>query len=215
MDSTKACKKEIAYFMRRLYKRGLTTTTGGNISVLLPNKVLLITASQTDKARMKAHEVALVDMHGRQLSTSLKPSMETAMHIAIYKKRPDVRCIIHAHPPLATAFAAAHQTINTALTGEGRALLGQPALAPYALMGSSELARNVADLAAYTHVVLMANHGVITLGKSLMEAFERMEVLENNARTDLLCRQLGGHKALAPDQLQAIDLLMKQNNEDS
>lgn len=215
MDNTKAWKKEIAYFMRRLYKKGLTTTSGGNISVMLPNHIMLITASQTDKGRMKPDDIALVDRQARMLSTSHKPSMETGMHLAIYRARPDVHCIVHAHPPLATAFAAAHQNINTALTGEGRALLGETVVAPYALMGSTALAESVAEAVLQSHAVLMANHGAITLGKNLMEAFERMEVLENHARMELACAQLGGYKALGNKALQDIDAFMTQNHDHS
>lgn len=176
--------------------------------MMLPNHIMLITASQTDKGRMKPDDIALVDRQARLLSTSHKPSMETGMHLAIYRKRPDVHCIVHAHPPLATAFAAAHQNVNTALTGEGRALLGETVVAPYALMGSATLAKNASEAATQTNAVLLANHGAITLGKNLMEAFERMEVLENHARMELACYRLGGPKVLDDNALQAIDHLM-------
>ncbi len=209
MDKTGAYKKEVAYFMRRLYKRGLTTTSGGNISLKLSDVAVLITASQTDKGRMKAEDVARIDMHGRNLSARLMPSMETGMHLAIYKRRPDIKCIIHAHPPIATAFAVTHKNINTEIIGEAYALAGKPALAQYALMGSAELAAIVADAAAATNLILMANHGVMALGNSLLEAFDRLEVLENCARIELASSLIGETKTLNNSELKAIDELLK------
>jgi L-fuculose-phosphate aldolase len=208
MDNTKALKKEMAYFMRRLYKKGLTTTTGGNISVRMAGGIVLITASQTDKGRMKADEIAMVDLHGRQLSAKLRPSMETIMHLAVYRHRADISCIVHAHPPLSTSFAASHQTIETALMGEAYAIVGKPALAPYAIMGSDELAQSVALAASKAYVLLMANHGVLAMGTSLLEAFDRIEVTENCARIELASRLLGGGKPIDSSELAAIDKLL-------
>jgi L-fuculose-phosphate aldolase len=209
MDNSKALKKEIAYFMRRLYKRGLTTTSGGNISTRLPNGIVFITPSQTDKGRMKADEIAMVDMHARVLSTKLKPSMETGMHLAVYRTRNDINCIVHAHPPCATAYAAAHQNIDTSLVGEAYAIVGKPVLASYALMGSQELATIVAQAATNANVVLMANHGILAMGTSLIEAFDRLEVIESCARIGLNCRLLGGSIGLSNDQLTAIEEFIK------
>jgi L-fuculose-phosphate aldolase len=209
MDKSGAFRKEVAYFMRRLYKRGLTTTSGGNISLKLSDVTILITASQTDKGRMKADDVARIDFHGRNLSARLKPSMETGMHLAVYNRRPDIKCIIHAHPPIATAFAVAHKNINTAIIGEAYALAGKPSLAKYALMGSEALANAVAEAAADSNLILMANHGVMALGASLLEAFDRLEVLENCARIELASGLIGNTKALNDIELKAIDKLIK------
>ncbi|MDA3944265.1 MAG: class II aldolase/adducin family protein [Bacteroidetes bacterium] len=210
MNELNHYRKEIAYFMRRLYKRGLTTTSGGNISVKLPNGMILITASQTDKGRMKAQDIGMTDMQGRQLSTNVKLSMETGMHLAVYKARPDIHAIVHAHPPTATSFAVAHQPINPDLMGESRAVLGKIAVAPYKLMGSQELADAVAKEITDTHVVLLANHGVLAVGKSLLEAFDRLEVLEACAKIQLMSNMIGGAHALSHSDVQAIDKMMQQ-----
>lgn len=210
MDSTKPWKKEVAYFMRRLYKRGLTTTSGGNISLRLSDNVFLVTPSQTDKARMKAEEIVRIDKQGRKLSQGKNPSMETAMHLAIYHQRPDINCIVHAHPPFSTAFAVARKNINTAIMGEAYAIVGKPVVADYALMGSASLADIMARAAASAQVILMANHGVMALGNSMLEAFDRLEVLENCARIELVAKAVGGAISLDKSDLAAIEDLMQK-----
>ena len=208
MDALKTYKKDIAYFMRRLYKRGLTTTSGGNISMLQDN-FLLITPSQTDKGRMKAKEVCVVDTQGLNRTPKQKLSMETAMHQAVYAVRSDVRAIVHAHPPFATSFAVSHQTITTALMGESWSVLGLPAFAPYEIMGSEALAQNVAQAALHANVVVMANHGILAMGNSLLEAFDRIEVLENCAKIQLLASLNGTANELQSEQIEAINKLIQ------
>ncbi len=208
MNELNHFKKEIAYFMRRLYKRGLTTTSGGNISVKLPNGMVLITASQTDKGRMKAAEVGMTDMHGRNLNNNLKLSMETGMHLAVYKCRPDAHAIVHAHPPLATSFAVAHKSINVDLMGESRAVIGKIATAHYQLMGTQALAEAVAKEITAANAILLANHGVLTVGKSLLEAFDRLEVLESCAKIEIFSNLIGKAHPLSNEDVQAIDNLM-------
>ncbi|MBZ0244079.1 MAG: class II aldolase/adducin family protein [Bacteroidales bacterium] len=209
MNEVNHFRKEIAYYMRRLYKRGLTTTSGGNISMKLPNGMILITASQTDKGRMKAADVGMSDMQGRNLSTRLKLSMETGMHIAVYKARPDICAIVHAHPPLATSFAVAHKPINTMLMGESRAVLGDITMAPYQLMGTTALAESVATHLAQAKVVLLANHGVLAVGKDLLQAFDRLEVTEACAKIQLFSQLIGQPQALTADEVLAIDKLIQ------
>ena len=203
----KTLKKEIAYFMRRLYKRGLTTTFGGNISVRIKNFVL-ITASQTDKGRMKAADICVLNTDGQQIDKKRKVSMETSMHLAIYAARPDISAIVHAHPPVASSFAVNHQNINTRLTAEAWAVLGEVELADYALMGTTELAQTVAKASVDAAVVLMKNHGVLAVGQSLTEAFDRVEVLENAAKIHILSKLSGQQTELTPLQIQAINKLI-------
>lgn len=193
-------KKEMAYFMRRLYKQGLTTACGGNISLRYQDFILM-TASQTDKGRMGSTEICELNLSGRPLNPEIKVSMEAAMHLAIYAARPDVTAIIHAHPPMASAHTVTYSAINTRLTAEAWIVLGEPIFADYALPGSEELAAKVAAKIGEAKVVLLKNHGALTVGNSLIQAFDRMEVLENTARIQLFA-QLAGR----PQQLSAADL---------
>jgi L-fuculose-phosphate aldolase len=204
----KDVRKEVAFYMRRLYERGLTTSSGGNISVKIED-LMFITPTSYDKGTIKGRHIGMITMEGKNLTADLKPSMESAMHLAIYKIRPDVNAIVHAHPPVATSFTAMEKEINCALIAEARALLGKPVTAQYALMGTKELAEKTADAAKVNaQVILLRNHGIVCLGKDLLTAFERMEVLESAAKMTILTSILGSVTPLNKEQLREIDRLM-------
>ena len=208
--------------MRRLYRRGLTTASGGNISVRL-REGIFITPSGTDKGLIRGKQVGMLGFDGKNLTPHLKPSIESAMHLAIYHERKDVHAIVHAHPPIATSFTATQKEINCTLIAEARAVLGTPAVAPYALMGTQALAAAVAIAAGsgrnltllpnhqpevvHPNVIFLENHGIVCLGKDLLTAFDRMEVLEAAARMTLITGMLGGGKPLSSEQLAEIDSL--------
>jgi len=199
-------REQVAAFMRRLYKRYLTTATGGNVSMRVDSFVL-ITPSQIDKATLTGEDIVILDLKGNDQTGNAKKSMETGMHLAIYAKRPDVKAIVHAHPVFATSFAITGKQIKTNLAGEARAMLGDPELADYALMGTQKLANLVAKASLKSNVILMRNHGVITLGDSLFQAFDRMEVLEACSKMTLITDIMGGREELSTEQLKEIDNL--------
>jgi L-fuculose-phosphate aldolase len=206
----KEMRKAVARYMRRLYNRGLTTASGGNISVRLDDGIL-ITPSALDKASIKGKQVGILTFGGENLTPELKPSIESAMHLAIYQKRPDVHAIVHAHPPVASSFTAMRKGIDCTLIAEARAILRTPVITPYALMGTVELATLVAAAGAATskpNVILLENHGIVCLGKDLLTAFDRMEVLEAAAKMTLITSLTGEVKALNRQQIKEIDDLM-------
>ena len=182
----KAERKEVAYFMRRLYRCGLTTTSGGNISLRVSNDIILITATATDKGRMRWKEVGIMSILGENHTPDLTPSIEAELHLAIYRKKKDTLAIVHAHPLFATSFTAMNITIDTSLTAEARAILGDPVKVPYALMGTSELAKLAAENILNTEILLLENHGILTTGENLIQAFDKIEVLENAAKMTLI-----------------------------
>jgi L-fuculose-phosphate aldolase len=207
MDFTKE-KEEVAYFMRRLYDQKLTTTSGGNVSLRVGDKVL-ITPSQLDKGRIKAGEIGIIALDGKNLTPHLKISMESRMHLAIYHKRNDVKAIVHAHPVFATSFAIAGKEIKTNLAGEAWAVLGKTTFAPYALMGSQNLADNVGMAALKSNCILMENHGILCVGENLLQAFDRLEVLEAAAKMNIITQLLGNSKELTPEELKEISILFE------
>ncbi len=198
-------REEVAYFMRRLYQQKLTTTSGGNLSMKMNDDTILITPSQIDKGRVEGTQIGIIDNSGNNKTPSLKLSMESGMHLAVYKKRPDAKAIVHAHPVIASSFAVSNKKINCRLMGEARYVLGEPVKAQYALMGTIELARIAADASLQSNVILLENHGILTIGHSLLQAFDRLEVLEAAAKTTLLAELMGGGKELSADQIRAID----------
>lgn len=172
--------------MRRLYNHGLTTTSGGNISYRISQDLILITPSATDKGRMRWREVGVMSILGQNLTPKLKPSIESEMHLSIYRKNNDVMAIVHAHPVFASSFTAMKCNIDTNLTAEAAAILGTPLMVPYALMGSADLAAIAADYVQKSDILLLENHGILTTGSNLLQAFDKIEVLENAAKMTLI-----------------------------
>ena len=199
-------RNEVAAFMRRLYDRGLTSCSGGNVSARLGDRVF-VTPSGLDKGRLSGDEVAAIGPDGRPVAGGPAPSMETGLHLAVYRSRPDASAIVHAHPPVATSFTASKRRIDCCLVGETRAIVGEPVTAPYALMGSEELAEAVAEAAVRGDVVLMANHGVLAVGRTLLEAFDRVEVLEAAARMTVIAGLIGDPRPLGDREIAGIDAL--------
>jgi len=201
----KAERKEVARFMRRLYIHGLTTTSGGNISLRISDDVIVITPSATDKGRMRWREVGLMNILGENLTPELRPSIEFEMHLSVYKRNKDIKAIVHAHPVCASAFTAMKSRISTILTAEARAILGDPVLVPYALMGTKDLASVVAGHAVNSDILLLENHGILTTGSTLLQAFDKIEVLENAAKMTLITELTGKKSPLTRERVHQID----------
>lgn len=198
-------RREVALFMRRLYRQGLTTTSGGNISLRISQEIILITPSATDKGRMRWNEVGIMTMKGENLTPELKPSIESEMHLSIYRAKNNISAIVHAHPLFASAFTAMKSSINTSLTSEARAICGEPTLVPYALMGTAQLAKLASDCILVSDILLLENHGVLAAGATLLQAFDRLEVLENAAKMTLITEITGKGKPLGKDRIREID----------
>jgi len=199
-------KFQVAYYMRLLYKRGLTTCSGGNVS-LRNEKIVFITTSQTDKSKICKDQIAEIGINGENFTPKLRPSMETQIHLKIFENRKDIKAIIHAHPTTATAFSASATEINTRLTGETRALLGNPLYTPYCMMGTDKLATEVANLSLKTNVIIMENHGIIALADTLQLAFERIELIEEAAKITLISQLIGNKKEIPENEILKIDNL--------
>ena len=184
-------KEEIAQMMRRIYERGLTTSLGGNISVRL-GQLMLITPSSLDKASLSASDIAEVDISsGRNLSENIRLSIESDMHRLIYLKRESAVAVIHAHPVFSSLFSASSDSISTDIIAESYYQIADLKKSTYALMGSERLAERVSDDAVSHTVLLLEKHGALTVSdKSLLEALERLECLENAAKMSLFSRVL-------------------------
>ena len=185
-------KASVASFMKRCYDRALTTATGGNISVRYGSR-MLITPSGKDKASLHADDIAEVSLDdGRNLTPTLRLSIESGMHRAIYLSRPDISAVVHCHPVFSSLFSASDERIDTALIAESWYLLDEVECVPYALMGTEDLALRVSAAASGgSNAFLLENHGALALGSDLLSAFDRMECLEQAAKLTYLSRGVG------------------------
>jgi L-fuculose-phosphate aldolase len=207
-DKFREERKEVARFMQRLYNRGLTTTSGGNISLKVSDEIIVITPSATDKGMMRWSEIGIMSPDGTNLTPYLRPSIESEMHLSIFRKS-KVRAIVHAHPVFASSFTAMKRKINTSLTADACAIAGDPVLVPYALMGTKELAEIVSDYILRSEILLLENHGILSAGSTLLQAFDRIEVLENAAKMTVITSLMGKSSMLSSSRIEDIKKLFR------
>jgi L-fuculose-phosphate aldolase len=184
-------RQEICRFGRMLHGRGFVAGTDGNISVRLSHDIVLCTPTSLCKGMMEPEDLVIVDLDGHQKNGTRHPSTELAMHLLFYSERPEVGAVVHAHPPTATGFAAAGISLEEALVAEVVTAFGKIPLASYGMPGTHELPDALRPLIPDYDAILMAHHGVVTCGHSLLRAYLNMESVEHYARVALVARQLG------------------------
>ena len=181
---------------RRMWLKDMCDANGGNHSCRLNDKRILATPTGISKGFMQPEDLVVLDLAGNQLSGHRRSTSEIFMHLVIYRERPDIQAVAHAHPRHATAFALAHQVPPEGLLPEVELLIGKIGLAPYQTPGTVEFAESLAPLLHQHSVLLLANHGAVAMGRGILEAYWRLEVLESCCATCLLARQLGGAQCL-------------------
>lgn len=200
-------RAEMVEVGRRLYQARLVAGSEGNISCRLGEWVLA-TPSGTCKGFLKPEQLVLVDLNGQPVRTGSQPvaavSSEIRIHLAVYRHRPDVQAVVHAHPVYATAFAMAGQPLNHRVHPEAVVLLGPIPLVPYGTPSTDELSQALTPYVADHDAFLLANHGALTVGGSLAGALYRMESLERLAQVSWLAVQLGGPRGLTQAQLDQL-----------
>jgi L-fuculose-phosphate aldolase len=197
-------RRDLVFFSRWLSRLGFTPGTSGNLSVRLDEHRLLVTPTGMSKYLLKLDDMVIVDLHGRLLAGSRNVTSEISMHLTVYDRRADVGAVIHSHPPIATAFACAGRALDEMLCQEAVMTLGVIPLAKYAVTGTSEVAASLVPFLPGHDAVLMANHGAISYGKTLLEAFQKMETLEHLAHVALVAHQLGSPQPLSVDQVDQL-----------
>lgn len=176
-------KKKLCKIGEKMKEAGLVAACDGNISFRNPNGTIVITPSGLPKGELKPSQLLVMDINGKVIKGEGKPSSETPLHLEIYKARPDVNAIIHAHPIVATAVTVAGLAFPSTIVTEGAIVLGKSVpTVPYAAPGSTELGKACAEYAKKVNVFLMERHGATALGKNLKEALYRMETLEAVAK---------------------------------
>lgn len=198
-------RKAVADCMKRLYDRGLTTVSGGNISLRLDGEKFCITPSGIDKGNLTPEVIAIVKFDGTNLTPNLKLSIETEMHRLVLLARPEMNAIVHAHPTYASAYSTQMPTtLNTKLTAEAYYILGDVINVPYSLMGTKTLAERVAEASKKHKTLLMENHGALVMSKTLLGAFDAMDLLERSAVMTSITQNLPGSHELTEAQMEEI-----------
>lgn len=201
-------KKELIKYGKLAGEKNMTPGVSGNLSVR-HNDNILITTSGSANAHLESDDFVLVDFDGQTEAVNKKPSSEKMLHIEYYKQRPEVNCVFHVHSPYLSTFAACNIALDEPLMPENIFYFGQIPLAKYALPGSFELVSNTAKYFKEYNVVLMANHGVISAGKTVREAYLNLELAESYAQVVLQSRFLGGAKPLSGREVEEIISLKK------
>ena len=189
-------REDICHIGRLVFQKGWVAANDGNITIRLDTERILATPTGVSKGMMQADDLIIVDMKGNKISGRAERTSEIAMHLTVYEMRPDIKAVVHAHPPVATGFATAGKPLNLALLPEVVIGLGCVPLAAYGLPGTPALTEPMLPLIPKYDAVLMANHGAVCYGEDVYKAYFRMETMEHFARIQLVAELLGGPKVL-------------------
>lgn len=203
-------RREICVAGRWIRDRGFVAATDGNISVRLGPDRILASPTGISKGMMTPEDLVITDLEGRRISGARDVSSEIAMHSLIYRRRPDVHAVCHAHPPTATGFAAAGMALDQPILCELVVTLGRVPLAPYGTPGTKQLSLAIEPYVAQHDAILLANHGVVTYGPDLLTAFMRMETTEHFAHVALVTQLLGKQNLLSDSEIEKLSAIRTQ-----
>lgn len=212
MVSEYEIKKQICDIGKRIYDRGMVAANDGNISVKLSDNEFLCTPTGVSKGFMTPEYICKVDADGNviQANKGFKPSSEIKMHMRVYKERPDVQAVVHAHPIYATSFAIAGIPLTQPIMPEAVIALGCVPIAEYGTPSTHEIPDAVSKYLQYYDAVLLENHGALAYSDSLLAAYHKMESLEFYAQLLFLSKQLGGPQELSKDQVEKLYEIRRQ-----
>src|SRR4030042_2197969 len=212
MPGTTRLKREMVEICRMLHRKNLVAATDGNVSARVGDR-LLTTPSGVNKGWVKEEQIITVDLNGRLVEGSGRPTSELAMHLTVYRLRPEVQAVVHAHPPLATAFTIAGVSLEEQVLPEVVLNLGVILTAAYATPSSPEGPEAIRELIKTHDALLLERHGAVTVGADLMEAYNKMEKLEHTALVLLLAHLLGGVRVLPPEEVaKLLSLKLKMDH---
>jgi L-fuculose-phosphate aldolase len=198
-------RDQIVLIISRIYKNGMTTTSGGNVSIIDDQGDIWVTPSGIDKGALVPEDINCIKADGTILGKH-KPSSEFPFHSAIYKIRPELKAIIHAHPPALVSFSIARVIPDTNVIPQAKYVCGPIGFAPYAIPGSEELGENIAAVFAESYnAVIMENHGTVVGGTDMKDAYQRFETLEFCARAIINAKTIGEVKTLTDEQIEGFE----------
>jgi L-fuculose-phosphate aldolase len=184
-------KEQICEIGRRLYNKGFAAANDGNITIRLNEREVLCTPTMVSKGFMKPEDICKVDYEGKQLAGTRKRSSEVLLHLAVYKERSDINAVVHCHPPYATAFAVAGEPIPKCILPEVEVFLGEVPMAVYETPGTQKFAETIVPYVKDCNTIILANHGTVTWGPTLENAYFNTEIIDAYCKILMLARQLG------------------------
>jgi L-fuculose-phosphate aldolase len=204
MTNVYKIKQEICQIGDRLYKKGFAAANDGNISVRIGRNEVICTPTLMSKGFMTPEDLCVVDMEGNQLDGRRKRTSEVMLHLAIMKARPEVKSVVHCHPPHATAFGVAREPVPQCVLPEVEIFLGDVPITRYAIPGSKEFADTVLPFVNKTNVIILANHGTVSYDATVERAYWWTEILDAYCRILMLARGLGRINYFTEPEAQAL-----------
>ncbi len=204
VKSEQEYRQDIVDVGKLIYQKGWVAANDGNISIRLDNNKILCTCTGISKGMMTVGDLIICDLDGNKMDGARERTSEIAMHLTIYRMRPDVSSVVHAHPTVATGFAVAGRPLNLALLPEVIIGLGSVPLAEYGLPGTPALTEGMLPYIPKYDAILMGNHGAVSYGEDVYKAFFKMETVEHFARIALVAELLGGPKVLPKDEVDKL-----------
>ena len=211
MDQSRKIKKEIVEAGRRLYQKGFVAANEGNISVRLKDKIV-VTPTMRCKGFLAVEDLVTMDLRGRKIEGALEPTSELLLHLHVYRKRPDVTTIIHAHPPYSTALATAGLELPGDVLPEVFLSLGRIPLAAFGTPSTQELPDSIDDLIMLHDALLLRNHGVLTVGKEPEETYFKLERVEHFAKIFFIASSLGKVNRLSIRDIEKLKKIRSSPN---
>ena len=203
-------KQEICEIGQRIYQRGYAAANDGNISYRISEKEVVCTPTQICKGFMKPDDLCVVDMDGKQLSGRRPRTSEVLLHLAIMKARPEVKSVMHCHPPYATAFGIAREPVPTCILPEADIFIGDVPITKYAIPGGQDFADTILPFVHQANVIILANHGTVSFGETVEKAFWWTEILDSYCRILMLAKELGRvHQVTGQEARDLINLKEK------
>ena len=197
-------RADLVQVCRLIYEKGWVAMNDGNVSIRLDDERILCTPTAISKGFVELEDIIVCDVNGHKLCGKRECTSEIAMHITIYSMRPEIRSVVHAHPPVATGFATAGRALDKALLPEVIIQLGAVPLAAYGLPGTPALSEGMLPLIPQYDALLLENHGCTAYGRDVWEAFFRMEMVEHFARITFVAEMLGGARALPREEVEKL-----------
>lgn len=203
-------KQDICEMGRRLYNKGFAAANDGNITVRISDNEVLCTPTMHSKGFLKPEDISTIDMTGKQISGIKKRSSEALLHLEIYKQRPDIKSVVHCHPPHATAFAVAREPIPQCVLPEVEVFIGDVPITKYETPGGQAFADTILPFVSKTNIIILANHGTVSYGVDVEQAYWWTEILDAYCRILMLAKQLGNVSYFSyKEEKELLDLKQK------